>query len=168
MNQIQSQASYNIELNTITIKHNNWIFDVPIRTWKIQSIQEINEIITSKILREREIEKHTTIWLGSSPDFASSTRLSEYVSPQITKRVIWECIDQKWLTTRAQFTIESYKPITRQKVNYATKPRHTTKLRPLIPTIRPVPNRTRSSSWVLRFLLSILQDKHDLESFERN
>ena len=160
---VPSKLQINIQINYNQAR-TNWIF---VNQYEQQKFNRLIKLTKLTKLKERDKERHT-MWLGSSPDCASSTRLSEYVSPQITKRVIWECIDQKWWTTSAQFTIESYKPITRQKVNYATKPRHTTKLRPLIPTIRPVPNRTRSSSWVLRFLLSILQDKHDLESFERN
>ena len=76
----QSQSSKN-QLN----------FCEPIRTTKIQSINKLTKLTK---LKERDKERHT-MWLGSSPDCASSTRLSEYVSPQITKRVIWEFIDQK-------------------------------------------------------------------------
>ena len=86
---VPSKLQINIQIN-----HNqartNWIF---VNQYEQQKFNRLIKLTKLTKLKERDKETHT-MWLGSSPDCASSTRLSEYVSPQITKRVIWEYIDQ--------------------------------------------------------------------------
>ena len=96
-NSINSQKQSQASLYGLIIKFNhnqartNWIF---VNQYEQQKFNRLIKLTKLTKLKERDKERHT-MWLGSSPDCASSTRLSEYVSPQITKRVIWEFIDQK-------------------------------------------------------------------------